>query len=141
MCQITTELHEYPKRHGLSIEWIADHIGVNVSTLQRYLNPHDDLPFPLKVMIPFMRACNNDYTALDLLESRLGRTSIDISNKIIEINYKSIAKLAKEAGEAIAALGGSIADGKIDNNEKKICSKELLDLQKTTNALLMQLNK
>ena len=140
MCEILTLLHEMPKKHGLSIEWLADHMGVNPSTLQRWLNPHDTLPFPLKKLIPFMKACNNDYSALDVLESRLGRTAVDLHIGNIKVNLQTIASLTKEAGEAITALAESIADGEIDEDERRVCIKELLDLQRIVTALLTKLN-
>ncbi len=141
MCQINTLLHEYPKKHGLSIEWIADTIGVPCGTLQRYLNPFDPLPFPLKLMLPFMRACNNDYSALDLLESRIGRTAYNVTGQGLEINCTSVGTLAKEAGEAISTLAGAIEDKKIDHEEKKDCTRELLELQGIVNRMLGQLNQ
>jgi|SRR6056297_1278617 DNA-binding IclR family transcriptional regulator len=143
MCEITTVLHHYPKKHGLSIEWIADTIGVPKSTLQRYLslNTETALPFPLRLLIPFMRACNNDFSALDVLESRIGRTAYTIGGVGIEIDCAAVASLAKEAGEAISAMAATIADDKITEDERRTCIKELLDLQKITSSLLLQLNQ
>ena len=143
MCQITTALHHYPKKHGLSIEWIADTIGIPKSTLQRYLSQNDEvaLPFPMRLLIPFMKACNNDFSALDLLESRLGRTAYKTNATGIDIDCAAVASLAKEAGEAISAIADAIADKKITDDERKKCTKELLDLQKITVSLLLQLNQ
>tara|TARA_B100000614_G_C14472111_1_gene462952 strand:- start:98 stop:529 length:432 start_codon:yes stop_codon:yes gene_type:complete len=139
MCEILNTLHEMPKKHGLSIEWIADHMGINPSTLQRQLNPHDSFPFPLKKLIPFMNACNSDFTPLDLIESRLGRTAYTTGNAGLKADYKAVAKLAKESGEAISTLATAIADENLDDDEKKTCTKELLDLQRVVNMLLVQL--
>ncbi len=88
-----------------------------------------------------MRACNNDYSALDLLESRIGRTAYDVSGQGLEINCMTVGNLAKEAGEAISTLAGAIEDQKIDHEEKKRCTRELLDLQTIVNRLLGQLNQ
>lgn len=143
MCEITIVLHHYPKKHGLSIEWIADTIGVPKSTLQRYLSINTDLslPFPLRLLIPFMRACNNDFSALDVLESRIGRAAYNTGGTGVEINCQAVASFAKEAGDAISAMAESIADGIITEDEKRKCTKELLDLQRITGALLLQLNQ
>src|SRR6056297_2775101 len=115
MCEITTVLHHYPKKHGLSIEWIADTIGVPKSTLQRYLSTNTDLalPFPLRLLIPFMRACNNDFIALDVLVSRIGRTAYATGGVGIKIDCSSVAALAKEAADAISVMAEAIADDTI----------------------------
>ena len=141
MCQITTYLHEYPKKHGLSIECIADTIGVSVSTLQRYLNPNDTLPFPLRLVIPFIRACNNDFTALDLLESRLGRTAIEIPRQNEAIDLKSISKLATASGAALSTMADALEDGKIDNQERKDLTDVLIKLSQRVNIILGKLNQ
>lgn len=141
MCQITTYLHEYPKKHGLSIEWIADTIGVSVSTLQRYLNPNDTLPFPLKLVIPFIRACNNDFSALDLLESRLGRTAIEIPKQNENIDLKSISKLATASGTALSTMADTLEDGKIDNEERKALTKVMIELGQRVNTILSKLSE
>jgi len=65
----------------------------------------------------------------------------NISTKSAEINYKNIAKLAKEAGEVISVLAVSLEDGVITEKERRCCVKELLDLSQITNSLMMQLNK
>jgi DNA-binding IclR family transcriptional regulator len=143
MCEITTLLHHYPKRHGLSIEWLADTIGVPKSTLQRYLSLNEELalPFPLRLLIPFMRACNNDFSALDALESRIGRHAYSTGASGIKIDCKAVAALAKEAGEAISTMAIAIADDKISHDERMDCIKQLLDLQMVTASILMQLNQ
>jgi hypothetical protein len=142
MCEITTLLHHYPKKHGISIEWIADTIGVPKSTLQRYLSLNIDiaLPFPLRLLIPFMRACNNDFSVLDVIESRIGRAAYVTGKTGIEINCSAVATLAKEAGEAISVMADAISDKTITEDEKRICTKELLALQRISSALLIQLN-
>lgn len=143
MCEITTLLHHYPKKHGLSIEWLADTIGVPRSTLQRYLSLNEELalPFPLRLMIPFMRACNNDFSALDVLESRLGRHAYSTGAVGIKIDCKAVATLAMEAGKAISTMAEAIADDKISEDERRDCIKQLLDLQMVASSLLLQLNQ
>ncbi|HCY87861.1 MAG TPA: hypothetical protein DHV36_22185 [Desulfobacteraceae bacterium] len=141
MCQITTLLHEYPKKHGLSIEWIADTMGISCSTLQRYLNPFDPRPFPLRLLLPFMRACNNDYAVLDLLESRIGRSAYPVACEGLDISCAEVTKFAKESGKALCTLAGAIEDGVIDEDEKRNCTRELLELQAIVNGLLGRLNQ
>ena len=155
--QISTALHGYPKKHGLSLDWISSELWIRnlywtvdrdtgkkkplaTSTLGRYLNTDDPLPFPLDLFVPFMVICNNDFSALETIESGLGRTSIDLNTKDIEINISTIATLTKEAGEVITVLAESIEDGKIDEDERRACTKELLELQRITTNLLYKLN-
>ena len=141
MCGITTLLHHYPKRHGLSISWIADTIGVPESTLQRYLSLNEKItrPFPLRLLIPFMRACNNDFSALDVLESRIGRVAHEASSIGIEIDSFAVTLFAKEAGEAIGAIAETAKDKKAED-KKRECAERLIGLQRTTSAVLMGLN-
>lgn len=141
MCQIHTLLHEYPKKHNLSIEWIADTIGVPVDTLYRYLNPNDPLPFPLKLMIPFMKTCNDDFSALDLLESRIGRTAYVSSSEKGALGNKEAAKIAEGAGRAVGVIVTALADGFIDEAENETCTKHLLKLQKSVSDALVRLNE
>ena len=143
MCQITTALHHYPKKHGLSIEWIADHIGVPKSTLQRYLSVNEEtaLPFPLRLLIPFMNACNRDYSALDLLESRIGRAACLTGIHGKEVDIKALATLAKKSGATISVIAAAIEDQVIDEDENRECTGQLLGLQKEIAMLLVELNK
>ena len=141
MCQIDTLLHEYPKKHGLSIEWIADSIGIPVGTLSRYLNPNDARPFPLRLMIPFMRACNNDYSALDLLESRIGRTAYVTGDDGKKMDSDLVASLADGAGKVVSKLVTAMADGVIDEEENESCTKALLIIQQQTSTALLRLNE
>lgn len=142
MYEITTVLHHYPKKHGLSIEWIADTVGVPKSTLQRYLSLNIDtaLPFPLRLLIPFMRACNNDFSALDVVESRVGRTAYMTGGVDIEIDSAAVASFAKEAGEAIRSIAETAEDKNAEDKKRK-CTEDLLCLQRITSAILSQLNK
>lgn len=143
MCEINTLLHHYPKKHGLSIEWIADTIGVPKSTLQRYLSLNEGiaLPFPLRLLIPFMRACNNDFSVLDVIESRIGRAAYVTGAEGIELDSDAIASFAKEAGEALSAMAESVADRVITDDERRRCTKEILDLQRVSSGILLKLNE
>jgi len=88
-----------------------------------------------------MRACNNDFSALDVIESRIGRTAYATGGVGIKIDCDSVAALAKEAGDAISVMAEAIADDTITEDEKRTCIKELLDLQKIASSFLLQLNQ
>ena len=141
MCEILTMLHELPKKHGLSIEWIADHVGANPSTLQRQLNPNDHLPFPLKKLIPLMTACNNDYSPLDLMESRVGRVAIDTAGKIEPITMKTAAKIAEQQGAALSTLITALDDNKLSEDEKRELRTAYCELAQLIHTALQALNK
>ncbi len=143
MSQIPTEsrattraLHAYPKKHGLDIEWIANElwnrfkIKVGHSTLGRYLNPDDDLKFPADLIMPFCRICNDDFSVVSFIQKYSVKG---------EINCSSVARLTKEAGEAVVELAGSIEGGKISHDERQRCIKELMDVKELVNQLLATL--
>lgn len=142
MCEITTILHGMPKKHGLSIEWIADHIGVNASTLQRWLNPNDPLPFPAKKMIVFMKACNKDYSALDHIESRVSRVAIDMAGSSKSVTIKKTAsRIAEQQGKALSILIEALEDNKLDSEEKKALRKEYFSLATLIHTALQALDE
>ena len=133
---VTKALHGYPKKHGLDIEWISNelwnqfNIKVAHSTVQRYLNPDDDLKLPADLMVPICVICNNDFSVCSLVKRGFEK---------IEINTSTIALLMKEASEAITELATTIEDGKITHEERQRCIKELLDLKQLVGKLLATL--
>lgn len=147
MLEITNLLHSYPKKHGISIEWTAEElfnkygIEVSYSSLQAYLSINHSTPFPAHLIVPFCQIHNNDFSVLDYIEAQAKRTAIAITCDRTKVDYKSVAKLAKEAGEAISVLASAILDGIITPDEKQSCIDELLDLQRIVTGLLIQLNK
>ena len=141
MCEILTLLHELPKKHGLSIEWIADHIGVNPYTLQRQLNKNEDFPFSLKTLIPLMTACNNDYSLLDLIESRLGRVAVSAYGTKEPVTMETAAKIAEQQGKALSCLITALADNKLDEDEKRDLRDKYCALAQLIHTALQALNK
>lgn len=153
MCKIPTprsieaELHKYPKRHGLSIDWIAielwNEYGIKVAdkTLARYLNPNDELSFPLEIMIPFCLLCNQDCTAIDHLNESAGRVAVEIPQRDEDVDLKSLAKLAETSGAAMSSMAESLADGIIDNQERKDLTKSMVALAQRVNIIIGKLNK
>ena len=141
MCEISNRLYDMPKKHGLSVDWIADQIGCNPSSLYRQLNPHDHHPFPLKKLIPFMNACNRDYSLLDLIESRVGRVAIDMPGKKETVNMKTASKIAEQQGKALATLIDALADNKLDEDEKRALRHEYFKLAQLIHSALQELNK
>ncbi len=140
MCQISTLLYEYPKKHDLSVEWIADTIGVNSSTLHRYLNPHDPRQFPLSLLIPFCKACNEDYSAINLLEERIGRIAHTAPSPEKKITTKDIVKTIKTLSESITKMSGVIEDGIIDEDEKALLKNDFFWLSNKISILQAKLH-
>ena len=141
MCTITEKLSEYPKRHGKSIEVLADELGYeSPSTLARHLNPNDHArPFPLKKLIPLIRACNNDFTALDHIENALSRVAFSTPKQSEEITLKSIGQLAEKSGAAMASMAEALEDGHIDEDERKALTRAMIALSQQVNTILSKL--
>lgn len=135
---VTQALHGYPKKHGYDIEWIANEMwnrfGIKLghSTLERYLNPNDDLKFPADLIEPFCLICDNDFSVLDFIKK---------APEKIDITCRSVAGLMKEAGEAVAELSETVKDGRIEPGERQRCIKELLELKELAAGLLARLIK
>lgn len=141
MCDIAEILGTYPKKHKKTIAEIADQLGMPAQTLQRQLNPCDPYTMPATSLIPFIRACNNDFTVLDHIENRLGRVAISIPSKTTELDYTSIAPLAKASGGAISEFAKAIEDKKITKEEAKDCLKELSNMTTVAMGLIQELHK
>jgi len=142
MCTITEKLNEYPKKHGKTIETLADELGYeSPSTLARHLNPNDHMrPFPLKALIPIIKACNNDCTVLDHIETALGRVAFSVSKNNETVDLKSLSNLAEASGAAMSTMAKTLADGKIDEEEKKALRAVFLTLSQRVNVIMGGLN-
>ena len=132
---VTKHLHGLPKKHSLDIEWIGNElwnqfdIEVGTSTLQRYLSPNDDLKLPADLVIPICRICNDDFSVCNYINKY----------RKIELNISTVARLTKEAGEAISELASALEDGKITREERNRCITELMDLKELVSQLLGEL--
>ena len=143
MRAIMTIMNRYPKKHGKTLEELAELMGYeNASTLGRHLNPDDAArPFPLMKIIPLIMACNSDCSVLDRMESMVGRVAITIPGTKASLDSNSVALLAKESGEAISTYASALADGDINRTEKEESIRELTDLAQACMGLIQALNK
>lgn len=137
--QLTKALHGYPKKHGLTIEWVANElwnqfdIDIAHSTLERYLNPNDDPKLPADLVGPICRICNNDFSALDHITTK---------PKVGEVENEHVAIAMKEVGEATAKLSQSLMnDGRIDHIERPECTKEVMEAIDALKDILAMLIK
>jgi len=128
-----------PKKHGLSVEWIADHIGCNPTSLHRQLNPHDHYPFPLKKLIPFMKACSDDLSVLDLIESRLGRVAFKLPQTDQKLVTKDVVEMIRQFSDSIRLMADIIEDNKIDKQEDVQLGKHLIKLNQQINEMQARL--
>jgi hypothetical protein len=134
--KLTKAMHMWPKKHEYSIDyihielWNQFEIEMSFSALQRFLNPNDPSKLPADLVGPICTICDNDFSFIDLIK---------IHPEKIEINCSTVAKLTKEAGEAITELAKAIEDGHISHDEKQSCIKELLDLKQLVSRLLARL--
>jgi len=96
--------------HGhsaLSVEAIAEQLGISASYLYRSVTPDPDTDgpdasgcrFPLRQLIPLIRA-TGDYQALDFVERALGRVAVPMPPEEI-----STAELCKCSIQAAAKFG------------------------------------
>lgn len=121
---ITKILHRYPKKHGLDIEWISNELwnrfGIKIahSTLQRQLNPNDDMKLWAEIVGPLCIICNNDFSVCEHIKKDM---------KGIEIKNSSIALLIKKVGSTISEITTAMEDGVIDEDERKSCTKEIVE--------------
>ncbi len=135
---VTNVLHGYPKQHGYDIGWIANELwnrfGIKLgkSTLERYLNPNDDLKFPADLITPFCLICDGDFSVVSYIREYPDPEKLPVDTL-------SIGRLTKEAGEAVVALAESIKDGEISHHEKQTCIKELMDTKELASQLLATL--
>lgn len=148
MCKITNMVHGYPKKHKVSIKAISIalfnryNIDVSESSLQAYFSPDHKTPLPAYLVVPICEICNNDFSILDLMEADAKRTAMNVScDSQSEINYKTVAMLAKESGEAISALAKTIDTKHATPDEIRICISEILDMQRAATEVLMKFHK
>lgn len=150
MCQITNILHGYPKKHGLSIDWISSELWnqglvekpIPFSTLQAYLSPNHKTPFPAYLLVPFCRVCNNDFSALDMLEVSAGRTAFDIpKDESIEVNHKSLTRLINTSNTALTKLSACLEDGVVDEEESEELIPALFEHLKRVSIVLSKLTR
>ena len=103
--ETTKILNGYPKKNKVSIADIAKAAGVRKPILYRQLSENDPYGFPVKNLIPFMKACNNDTEILDHLNREMGRVAIPVAAE--PCNPTELAAAFGDALAAYAACNGS----------------------------------
>lgn len=116
-------IHRHPT---LSVQAIAEEIGMSVSYLYRAVTPDAEINgdsasgvnFPLKRLIPLIRA-TGDYQVLDYIERQLGRIALPlppVSATIADVRDQCMHATG-EFGRLMEHTAQSLADGKVTVEE------------------------
>jgi hypothetical protein len=120
------------KAHG--VKALAGHLSVRPQTLYADVDPKSIGRRTNKLgLLDWLMVLSEtkDLSSLDAANRLFGRISIPIPAPAEEMNdmdwMEYCAVIAKESGEAVAELAGSILDGKMDPEELQRCEKEAWD--------------
>ena len=127
---------------------IAEELGYHVHSLYSMLSPKDIENRGHKLgLMDFVRILRKtgDFRALDKLNQEFGRVSFELPEPDKSMTdrdwLRHAARMAKEPGEALAALSTAIADGVIDEGERKRLRKEAFDVIRAAMMLYTALEK
>ena len=120
---------------------VADRMGIPYSTLMRKLNPHDAYQVNATEIIPLVLATGNQ-SLIEHYCERLNIVAVPMGDSQCGgLDVHALARFAKEAGEAMAAMSGAIKDARITAAERRECKQELMELVQTAWALLKSLEE
>ena len=100
------------------IRLLAQQLGTNYRSLMYWLRGERHLPAHL---LPQMCVLLNNYEALDLLERQAGRVAFKLPrpDTSLEQELLAVSNLIREVGEALESVGGTLADGVVEERELK----------------------
>ena len=141
MCQdeIAKILSQYKDRYNLAE--LARRMDMSYSSLARILNENDPYDLGITKLIRFIEAADNDFTLLDHIEARLGRTAMHIQIGEQAFDFHELSKLTKEMGEALTVVSEALADGRITRAEATNCIKEVLDVVQVAMGIIQVLKR
>jgi len=127
MDSLSKKAYETIHRGKLSVEELADEIGVSISMLYKAANPNDEaVDIKLRWLIPLMRATAN-YSILHHIANRLGFVCIKIPRSR-RMKPAEIAEHQKHTSEYIHTLM-LFASGEISREETlEIVMRELAEV-------------
>lgn len=117
MCEISRIIDKYFDGDDCKKKEVCERMGGVYPTFCRKTNPHDDLTFNIRELIPY--TLNTDFSLIDHIESRLGRVAFQIPKKGEEVTTERVADMIEHLTTCIAEMAKMIADGIIDPEEKK----------------------
>ncbi len=135
MCDIERMIADYHIQNGLKKKTVAARMGINESTYKRKTRPHDDYEITVREIIPFIRAHDNDYSLIDLIEEHLGRVAYKLPQQKEKLETSDIVKIIKDFSDSIKLMVGIIEDNKIDKKEDRLLGVKLIHMNQQINKL------
>ena len=86
-----------------------------------------------------MKACDDDYSVLDLIESRLGRVAFKLPKTTEKLSTKNVVSMIRQFSHSIRLLADIIEDNKIDKDEDAQLGKHLIQLNQQINEMQAKL--
>jgi len=137
-------IYSAPGRTKKTNRVISNEMGIDEKYLSRQINP-DDNGAKMGIIDFIYYISSTDLKPLDYIESIFDRIAIPMNLKNVlkrQDWLKHIAKVSKEAGEAVSVLSDSLAnDGVLDLNEVRKCRKETYEALQVLAALWKDLKK
>ena len=134
----TLEVIEDYKNSDTEMKALADDMGLKYSTLQRKLNPHDDYQLSVTDIVPLIKLTGN-LSLITHLNTRLNMMAIKMPKGHDNLDMETFTTFTTETGEALAALGNSLADNTITKEERDLCRKELTEMLQVGFSILKAL--
>jgi len=106
------------------VRLLAQQLGTNYRSLMYWLRGERHLPAHL---LPQMCMLLNNYEALDLLESQVGRVAFKLPKIDVKLEEELVAvsNLIREVGDALESVGETLADGVVEDRELRVTIPKL----------------
>lgn len=86
-----------------------------------------------------MKACSDDLSVLDLIESRLGRVAFKLPQTDQKLVTKDVVEMIRQFSDSIRLMADIIEDNKIDKQEDVQLGKHLIKLNQQINEMQARL--
>ncbi len=127
---------EVVHRSPIPVKAQADELGENISSVYRWADAHQPDCFPpITKVVPHARATGN-LALIRYFASRVNCVLVPLRDlhgvsadpRQLSLYQSSMLAIVKEIGEVVAALEGSLKDGKLGEREARRCRKECQDV-------------
>ena len=113
----------------MAVKDLAVEIGVGYQSLAYYLSARNNVP---AFILPAVCKALNNYEPLNLLESKVGRVAYHVPDlsgfNLAKDDLNAVQKLVREVGEALEALGETLRDGIVEEEELERTIPQLHDV-------------
>ncbi len=142
MCQLTEILNGLPKKHGMTLEELADRMGYDsVSTLARQLNPNDEgRRFPASKLVLICQIFD-DYTPLEHLCKMSNRAAVPLPKESGRLSSEEASRFLSKLGGMVKTIANSMIDGVIDSKERDQINRDGSGLFQDLGRILSKTNK